>query len=100
MNKYEEVKSVVYGAIDELNEQLLEEQRIEKSMDTVLLGRQSNLDSMALVNLIIIVEEKIVNQFGVNFTLVDERAMSEEESPFKTTRTLVDYISKMLEEVK
>ena len=89
---------VIFDAIDELNYQLPEEQRLEKSIDTVLFGRAGRLDSLGLVNLIVEIEQKAEKEFGVTVTLADERAMSQKSSPFRTVATLANYISLLLEE--
>lgn len=98
MSQDDKIKSVVFEAIDEINQQLLEQQRLSKSPEVVLVGGEAMLDSMAFVNLIVAVEEKMVNEFGVNITLVDERAFSQDETPFKTIGNLIDYISNLLKE--
>jgi len=92
------VIEVIFSAIDEVNQQLPEEQRLEKAVDTALYGRSAKLDSLGLVNLIVATEEKIEEEFGVAITIADERAMSQKNSPFKTVRTLADYISLLLKE--
>ncbi len=49
--------------------------------DTQLFGRGSKLDSLGLVNLIVLVEEKTADTFGKSVTIADERAMSQKEQP-------------------
>lgn len=92
------VVQAIYDAIDEVNQQLPGKQRIEKSTDTVLFGRSGKLDSLGLVNLIVSVEERVEEEFGIAITIADERAMSQENSPFKSVGALADYISLLLEE--
>ena len=53
---------------------------------------------MDLINLVVAVEQNIEDEFDVSITLADERAMSQETSPFKTVGTLTDYIEMILEE--
>lgn len=92
------VVQAIYDAIDEVNQQLPGKQRIEKSTDTVLFGRSGKLDSLGLVNLIVSVEERVEEEFGIVITIADERAMSQRNSPFKSVGTFADYISLLLEE--
>lgn len=92
------VVQAIYGAIDEVNQQLPGNQHIEKSTDTILFGRSGVLDSLGLVNLIVTVEERVEEEFGVAITIADERAMSQENSPFKSVGTFANYISFLLEE--
>lgn len=94
----ERVIQTIFDAIDELNQQLSAEQKVEKSLDTVLFGRSGQLDSLGLVNLIVLTEQNIEVEFGVPINLADEKAMSQKDSPFKTIEKLADYITLLLEE--
>lgn len=87
---------IIYSCIDELNEDLEPDEKINKSADSVLFGSGSMLDSMSLVNLITAIEELIEDEKGVYLTLADENAMSMTNSPFKTVDTLADYIVTLL----
>ena len=53
----------IYAAIDEVNEQLPEDQNLEKSLETVLLGSSGKLESINLVNLLVAIEENIEQTF-------------------------------------
>ena len=86
----------IYQAIDEINAQKPPEKRLEKRQDTVLFGRASKLDSLGLVNLILITEENIEDFFGVTINIADERAMSQELNPYQTVRSLSQYICRLL----
>ena len=66
--------------------------------ETRLFGSGSNLDSFGLVNLLLDVEQQVSGQFGVNISLMDERAMSEKTSPFRTIQTLVNFIETLIGE--
>ena len=66
--------------------------------ETRLFGSGSNLDSFGLVNLLLDVEQQVSGQFGVNVSLMDERAMSEKTSPFRTIQTLVNFIETLIGE--
>ena len=93
-----EIKTLVFRAIDEINQQLPIEDHLEKSLDAVLLGINSKLDSLGLINLIVAVEQNIEDEFDVTITLADEKAMSQKHSPFRTVESLVNYIRLLLEE--
>lgn len=98
MSIYAKVVNMIFSAVDEINQQLAKEQKLEKSIGTVLFGESGKLDSLGLVNLIVSTEQKIEEEFGVVITLADERAMSQKNSPFRTIGTLADYISLLLKE--
>ena len=97
MTLNEKVLSLIFEVVDELNENLPEEQRLKKSEDAVLFGK---LDSLGMVNLIVAIEQKIEDEFGVAITIANEEAISMKDSPFKTIGTLADYASKLLDENK
>jgi acyl carrier protein len=94
----QEVFTTVLEAVAEFNEQLDAEHKLELDAETRLLGRSSKLDSFGLVNLIILVEEKLYDKFDKSITLADERAMSQEHSPFRSVQSLADYVYALLSE--
>lgn len=98
MTVSERVVDAVNGAVDDLNEILGPEERLGKSPDVALIGKDARLDSLGLVNLIVLVEEKIQQEFGVGITLVDERAMSQSKSPFRTLGSLAKFVEEQLNE--
>jgi len=98
MSDNEKFIQAIFVTIDEVNEQLPEEQRLTKSIDTVLFGESGKLDSLGLVNLIVGTEQRLEELFEVSLTLADEKAISQKNSPFRTVGTLAEYISKLMEE--
>ena len=88
----------VLAAVTELNEQLDAEHKLDLDVGTRLPGRSSKFDSFGLVNLIILVEEKLNEKFDSSITLADERAMSQEHSPFRSVKTLADDAYTLLSE--
>ena len=96
--KIKKIEKIVFCAIDDLNQELSKGDRLGKSQDTILFGGNSKLDSLGLVNLIVAVEQNIEDEFDITITLADERAMSQKHSPFRTVRSLSDYIEKLLKE--
>lgn len=77
---------------------LIEKGSPTPTRDTVLLGRAAVIDSMALVNLVLDVEDAVRSRFGVSLSLADERAMSQTRSPFRTVATLTEYVNLLLGE--
>ena len=65
-----------------------------------LIGRQAVLDSLGLVTLIVDLEQRLEEEYGVALVLADERAMSQRSSPFRTPQSLTDYICLLIEEQK
>jgi hypothetical protein len=92
MNDPENLVAAIYRAVDWINGELPPDRQLIKARETRLLGSQSVLDSMHLVSLIVAIEREVEDIFGVMLTLVDERALSMKESPFRSIQSLVDYI--------
>jgi acyl carrier protein len=91
-----EILQLIYEVIDELNEQLPAESRLAKAPQTVLFGAHGKLDSLGLVNLITLTEQKVEDTLGTTIVLADERALSQEDSPFQTVASLSAYICSVL----
>lgn len=89
---------LIYKVIDELNLQLEENFKLEKSVEARIFGQDSVLDSMGLINFITLIEEKIEEETGKFISIADERAMSLESSPFQSVNSLKEYIDKLLSE--
>ena len=100
MKKRKIIENVIFNAVKEINEQLPKEQQISTTSKTVLFGKSGQLDSLGLVNLLVIIEQNIEDGFDVNITIADERAMSQKRSPFRTIGTLADYIDMLLKEIQ
>jgi len=64
--------------------------------ETRLIGGNSPLDSIALVSLIMELEQQIDERFDVTTTLTDDQAMSEKRSPFRTVGALASLIVQRL----
>ena len=71
---------------------------VDLTLDTNLFGSDGVFDSMGLVSLIVANEERIEEEFSIAITIADERAMSQSKSPFRTVRSLGDYIKKLMKE--
>ncbi len=92
------VLELIYNSIDEMNLDIEESQQVKKTEETQIFGTGDSLDSLQLVNLITIIEQKIEEETGEFVSLADERAMSMEESPFKTVSSLKVYIETLINE--
>ena len=66
--------------------------------DTALFGKDSILDSMGLVNVIIDIESRFLDE-DIEISLTSESAMSRRNSPFRTVETLADFIMEQIGEI-
>jgi acyl carrier protein len=91
------VLQAVYGAMRELRESGVPAAGPpQASIETPLFGPHGMLDSLGLVHLIVVLEDRLADLFGVNLTLADDKALSERRSPFRTVGSLTDYVVKRL----
>lgn len=95
MEKYLEL---VLSTLHEMGEDEDNEALVEAHIKTKLFGANGVLDSVGIVFLITELEEKINDDFGVDVTLADEKAMSQVTSPFRNVETLAKYIAQLVEE--
>lgn len=65
---------------------------ITVTSETRLFGSGSPLDSSGLVALLVEVEQRINEQCTTEIVIVDDRAVSQQRSPFRTIGTLADYV--------
>ncbi len=94
----ERILQAIYQAVEEINLQLPEGARLTLSPETVLWSKSDGIDSMCLVNLIVLTEENIEEEFGQTINLADEKANSQKNSPFQTIKTLANYIEILINE--
>jgi acyl carrier protein len=92
----DDILASIYAAIDELNSQSNEGLKIQKSLETPLLAKESGLDSLAFVNLIVAVEGQLETSLGLSGVLVDEVSMSLHEHPFRNVGTLARYVEAVI----
>lgn len=98
MAKIDKVNQIIFYALDMIDQQSSKGRKLGKSPSTILLGKGGTLDSLEILNLIIAIEQSLEEEFSVRLTLVNEKAMSPEHSPFRTIGTLTEYILQRLGE--
>lgn len=92
----ESVLRAVFATVDEVNQTLPDDRKLEKSVETRLFGQRGELDSLELVNFIVMLEQRLADEFGLVVTLADEKAISRTTSPFSTVERLADYVIELL----
>lgn len=96
MNDSEAILEVIYRSIDEVNEQQPPDKRVGKSLDTVLLGEGSPLESLGVVNLIVALEQNLELRLGVSASLTDDERLYRSDSPLGTVRSLAGHLADVL----
>jgi hypothetical protein len=98
MTDITQITDSLLRAVDEVNRELPQDKQVPRSRDAVLFGSQAQIDSLTLINLVILAERNIEKDFGHAITLADERAMLEEKSPFQSVDSMAEYVAKLLRE--
>jgi len=91
------IVELLYAAVDDLNQQLRKDARLEKSPATILTGEGGRLDSLGLLNLLVFTEQRLETAFGVSVMLADDEAMAQDPSPFRNLDALTDHAISMLQ---
>ncbi|TKJ21496.1 hypothetical protein [Blastococcus sp. CCUG 61487] len=86
------VQAIVLQALETLNDERDADEKLDVGPGTRLFGADAELDSLALVSVIVDVEEAVSTASGRSISLTDDRAMSQEVSPFTDVQTLTSYI--------
>ena len=66
-----EYKQIIDESVLEINKQLPAENNIKPDTDFEILGSNSNFDSMAIINFILFIEEKIKFKYKKNLNLLN-----------------------------
>ena len=91
-----EVIASIFFAVDDVNKKLPRNEQIEKSKNTILMGASGNLDSLELANLIVSIEQKIEENFGVPLMLLGDAALLENQISFESIGKLAEHITQIL----
>lgn len=97
LNK-EAVQDIILEALNSINAERSPDEQLVPALDTRLFGADAELDSLALVSLIVDVETALSDATGRDISLTDDRAMSRPVSPFTDVGTLTAYILELLSE--
>ena len=97
LNQKEAITEIVYDAIDEINSELINK-KIEKSLNSTIYGTKDLLDSFELVNFVTSIEEKVEERLSKILDLTDDKALSQNYTPFANVKSLVDFIAARINE--
>lgn len=87
-----QVEQIIFEAIDKINLQLTDDQKLLKTEDTILLGDDGTLDSLGFINLVVTIEQKLEEDFELSLNLTDENTFVQEGNPFESVKVLTGYI--------
>ena len=88
---------MVLQAVEELNELRQKEGQLDTSGDIFFTGPDAQLDSLALINLLVSIEEKIASDLGVTLAILGGDPLPENPSPLKNLNSLIDFLTECVE---
>ncbi len=92
----QDIRRLVESCLEDVLEERGSEEGVVIGPTTRLVGREAVLDSLALVTLIVDVEDRLLSEYSRSVTLANDRAMSQARSPFLTAGTLAQYVTDLL----
>ncbi len=90
----EDIKDILIDAIAEVNEELGIEELKDIQNDTPLF---TLLDSMAVLDLILEIEDRLQQKYGKYIQIADDKSMDPLNTPFKTFQTLLEYVQERVD---
>jgi hypothetical protein len=95
-----EILDLVKESILALNQFRDESDQLIFSQDLVLFGQGSKIDSLDLVSVITEIEENLSDNFDLDISLTDDRALSRVPSPYDSVKLLIEFVSELVEEAR
>lgn len=92
MSSREEIRSMIHALIS----QLFDDKSLAVTDDTPLIGGESVLDSMRLVELCLMLEDR-ASELGFEFDWTSEAAMSRSRSMFRNAGSLANEFCNQME---
>lgn len=90
---------IVLPAVEEARATIASCAKLGLRADSPLFA-DGGLDSMGLVQLIVLVEERIDDRLGLQVRLASDKALSRRSSPFATLGALARFIDECLDEAR
>jgi acyl carrier protein len=91
-----DIHAIILKALNDVNEERNPDERVTVTLDVSLYGSDAVLDSLSLVSFIVDVESAISEKLGFEISLSDDRAMSQNISPYSNVHSLTAYIQELV----
>ena len=86
------ISKIIFESIEEHNNISTSDLHLDKSLDSILHGKDSNLDSLGLINLLVDIESRIQENIDEKLIILDENLLFEYDGPYKSVKSLSEYI--------
>ena len=94
MNKEQTIEKILYKVIEEKNNEL--NIKMEKSLDTCIIGADSLLDSLGLLSFVVELEKEIEDEFQVEISLINEEFLSNNSDHMSTLKKIKLFLIKKI----
>ena len=95
-NTIPECLAIIYTAVDQVNETIVDGPKIARDPDAPLLDAEGGIDSLTLVNLVVAVEQLVFDKTRKTIVIADESIFSSESNPFRTLRAFSTHLETLL----
>ena len=89
--KREQILDNIYHCIEEINNTLPRDQRLEVTEDAYLVSENGVFDSLSIINFFVSLEELFKSQ-NIAIQLLDENMIVDPEGPYNRVSSLADFI--------
>ena len=90
----ETIKLLVLESIEEINKDSQIEELYSPSLDTNFFDL---VDSLAVLNFILDIEQRLEGHFGRYIQIANEEVMDTSKTPFRTVKDIIEFITRMVE---
>lgn len=96
MSTKDEIESIIFQALNTLNQERGSDKPIDVGPGTALFGPDAVLNSLELVSVMVDIETLTADRFGQPVSLTDDKAMERDPVPFVNVTALTAYILELL----
>lgn len=89
---------IIFKALEDINRQRPENDQLELHPDTPIVGAKSRLDSLALVILIVAVEQHVADDLGAKIVLSEDRTLAEADTVLADVSALARHVDTLIQE--
>ena len=97
MPSFDDIGQIVFDALNDLSATLPVGDGIARlSLDSPLFGEEGALDSLGLVNLVVLTERRVEDAYKTEISLADDSALAADDNPFRTVRSYVAFTTALV----
>ena len=95
MNTEQLIEKILYKVVQEKNNEL--NINMEKSLDTCIIGSESQLDSLGVLSFVVELEKEIEEEFKLEISLISDEFLNDESDHMSSLKNLKLFLIKKIE---